>query len=107
MKIKITETQFKQLLEDINNGEYDESNDDSTEEISDKVMDTEKYELDANIGRIKYMRELTADIVEYLTILNEELKNNPNIDINKSDSKLKKLLNRGERKKYFFKTHRL
>jgi hypothetical protein len=56
-------------------------------------------------GRLGYIRQLTADTIEYILTLSKEI--NQHIEIPKSMDMLEKMMGRKERKRYYLSTLRL
>lgn len=67
------------------------------DDIDDKLED--------DLGRVSYIRQLTAELLNYLETLNGEL--NTQVDIPKSDEMMSKMLGRKERKRYYLSKFRL
>lgn len=67
----------------------------------DDLQDT----VDDDLGRVGYIRQLTAEFLEYIKTLNDELVNQ--VDIPKSDELMGKILGRAERKRYYMSKFRL
>lgn len=61
--------------------------------------------VDDDIGRMTYVRQLTAEFLEYLRSLNGELMQQ--VDIPKSNELMSKILGRSERKRYYMSKFRL
>jgi hypothetical protein len=61
--------------------------------------------VDDDIGRMGYVRQLTAEFLEYLKVLNDELTSQ--VDIPKSEELMNKILGRAERKRYYMSKFRL
>jgi hypothetical protein len=61
--------------------------------------------VDDDIGRMGYVRQLTAEFLEYLKVLNDELSSQ--VDIPKSSELMNKILGRAERKRYYMSKFRL
>jgi len=72
--------------------------------LSDKLDDLDN-EMDDDIGRMSYVRQLTAEFLEFLKTLTDELA--PQVDIEKSEELMKKILGRSERKRYYMSKFRL
>ena len=68
-----------------------------TDDILDSLKD--------NVGRVGYMRQLTAELLDYLITLDGEL--DGQVEIPKSNELLSKMLGRRERKKYYLSKFRL
>ena len=56
-------------------------------------------------GRVGYIRQLTADFLEYVKTLNSELETQ--VSIPKSTEMVDKMLNRTERRRYYMSKFRL
>lgn len=67
----------------------------------DDLQDT----VDDDLGRVGYIRQLTAEFLEYIKTLNDELAGQ--VDIPKSDELMSKILGRAERKRYYMSKFRL
>lgn len=61
--------------------------------------------VDDDIGRMGYVRQLTAEFLEYLKVLDDELSSQ--VDIPKSSELMNKILGRAERKRYYMSKFRL
>jgi len=61
--------------------------------------------VDDDIGRMSYVRQLTAEFLEYLKILNDELETQ--VEIPNSVELMDKILGRQERKRYYMSKFRL
>ncbi len=61
--------------------------------------------VDDDIGRMGYIRQLTAEFLEYLMTLNDEL--DSQVKIPKSKELMAKMLGRTARKKYYMSKFRL
>lgn len=72
--------------------------------LSDKLDDLDD-EMDDDIGRMSYVRQLTAEFLEFLKTLTDELA--PQVDIEKSEELMSKILARSERKRYYMSKFRL
>lgn len=72
--------------------------------LSDKLDDLDN-EMDDDIGRMSYVRQLTAEFLEFLKTLTDELA--PQVDIEKSEELMSKILARSERKRYYMSKFRL
>lgn len=100
-KIVITESNLKVVVktlmevDDIKNDIADLT--DRTDNLSDV--------LDDDTGRVGYIRQLTAELLEYLQTLNDEL--DGQVDIPKSTELMNKIMNRTERKRYYMTKFRL
>jgi hypothetical protein len=98
--------------DDINSGDVDTRLDDletDVESLKTQIKDFLEPNVGdiegSNEGRLGYIRLLTADILEYLTLLSQEL--DKKVGIPASKEKLNKLLVRKERKRYYLSTLRL
>ena len=67
------------------------------DDISDIVSD--------DVGRVGYIRQLTAEFFEYLITLNDELSSQ--VNITKSEDLMSKMLGRTARKRYYMSKFRL
>jgi len=67
------------------------------DDLTDKVED--------DIGRVGYIRQLTAEFLDYLETLNGELKSQ--VEIPLSTEKMDKIMGRTERKRYYMSKFRL
>lgn len=67
----------------------------------DDLQDT----VDDDLGRVGYIRQLTAEFLEYLMTLNDEL--STQLEIPKSNEIMSKMLGRRERKRYYMSKFRL
>ncbi len=61
--------------------------------------------IEDNIGRVGYIRQLTAEFLEYLVTLNDELSSQ--VKIPKSKEIMIKMMGRRERKRYYMSKFRL
>lgn len=61
--------------------------------------------VDDDLGRVGYIRQLTAEFLEYIKTLNDELVDQ--VEIPKSDELMSKILGRAERKRYYMSKFRL
>ena len=61
--------------------------------------------VDDDLGRVGYIRQLTAEFLEYLMTLNDELSDQ--LEIPKSNEIMSKMLGRRERKRYYMSKFRL
>lgn len=61
--------------------------------------------VDDDTGRMSYIRQLTAEFLEYLMTLNDEISSQ--IDIPKSEELMSKMLGRTARKRYYMSKFRL
>ena len=73
-------------------------------DLSDKI-DKLSDILDDDTGRMGYIRQLTAEFLEYLMTLNDELEGQ--VEIPKSNEIMVKMLGRRERKRYYMSKFRL
>lgn len=100
-KIVITESNLikvvKRLMEvnDVESDIADLTN--RTDDLHDVVDD--------NDGRQGYIRQLTAELLDYLRTLNDELEGQ--VEIPDSKELMNKILNRTERKRYYMSKFRL
>ena len=77
---------------------------DRLEDLSDKFNDL-NYMVDDDLGRVSYIRQLTAEFLEYLMTLNDELQGQ--VEIPKSNEIMTKMLGRRARKRYYMSKFRL
>jgi hypothetical protein len=100
-KLVISETNLKtmvHMLMEVNDVESDIADlTDRFEDLDDTVED--------NDGRQSYIRQLTAELLEYLQILNNELEGQ--VDIPLSTELMAKIMGRTERKRYYMSKFRL
>lgn len=61
--------------------------------------------VDDDLGRMNYIRQLTAEFLDYLNTLNSEL--DGQVDIPQSIEKMSKIMGRSERKRYYMSKFRL
>ena len=61
--------------------------------------------VDDNDGRVGYIRQLTAELLDYLQTLNSELEGQ--VDIPLSNELMTKIMGRTERKRYYMSKFRL
>lgn len=61
--------------------------------------------LDDDTGRVGYIRQLTAELLEYLRTLNAELEGQ--VEIPQSTEYMTKIMGRTERKRYYMSKFRL
>ena len=99
--IRISESQFNTALStllEVNDVENDIADlTDRFENLDDDFEDTK--------GRVSYIRQLTAEFLEYLKTLNSELETQ--VDIPNSTEMMDKMLGRTERRKYYTSKFRL
>jgi len=62
-------------------------------------------DMDDDIGRMSYVRQLTAEFLDFLQTLTFEL--STQVEIPDSVEKMKKILSRSERKRYYISKFRL
>jgi len=95
---KVETNQLKNIKNYVSNLELD---------IKDMQDDLENLsiDLDDDIGRMSYVRQLTGEFLEYLLTLNDELKKQ--VDIPQSEELMNKILGRAERKRYYMSKFRL
>jgi hypothetical protein len=74
------------------------------EKLSDTLDDLD-MEMDDDIGRMSYVRQLTAEFLDFLNTLTKELE--PQVEIPDSIEKMEKMLGRSERKRYYMSKFRL
>ena len=58
-----------------------------------------------DVGRVSYIRQLTAELLSYLETLNSEIRTQ--VEIPESDEMMSKMLGRKERKRYYLSKFRL
>jgi hypothetical protein len=58
-------------------------------------------------GRVQYMEELNADVLEFISYLMTDLGRTPEIDLKKSKQKLRALETRSGREIFWLKSRRL
>lgn len=58
-----------------------------------------------DLGRVGYIRQLTAELLDYLQTLNNELRGQ--VEIPKSEEMMTKIMNRKARKRYYLSKYRL
>lgn len=68
-------------------------------------IDRTDTSLEDDLGRVGYIRQLTAELLDYLQTLNNELKTQ--VDISQSEEMMSKILGRKARKKYYLSKFRL
>ena len=73
-------------------------------DLTDRVEDLSDI-VDDDTGRMSYIRQLTAEFLEYLMTLNDELEGQ--VEIPKSNEIMVKMLGRRERKRYYMSKFRL
>lgn len=100
-KLIFTESQFKNTI--INLMEVDDTESDIAD-LTDR-LDNLSDVVDDDIGRMGYVRQLTAEFLEYLKTLNGELE--AQVDIPDSTELISKILGRQERKRYYMSKFRL
>jgi heme oxygenase len=61
--------------------------------------------VDDDLGRMSYIRQLTAEFLDFLNTLNDEL--DGQVDIPNSIEKMNKIMGRSERKRYYMSKFRL
>ena len=81
--------------------------DDIENDISDLSDRTDNLSdvLDDDTGRVGYIRQLTAELLDYLQTLNAEL--DGQVEIPKSTELMNKIMGRSERKRYYMSKFRL
>ena len=81
--------------------------DDIENDISDLTDRTDNLSdvLDDDTGRVGYIRQLTAELLDYLQTLNTEL--DGQVEIPKSTELMSKIMGRSERKRYYMSKFRL
>ncbi len=73
-------------------------------DLTDRLEDLNDV-VDDDLGRMSYIRQLTAEFLEYLMTINDELKDQ--VEIPKSEEIMNKMLGRAERKRYYMSKFRL
>ena len=81
--------------------------DDIESDITDltNTVDSLSDIVDDDTGRVGYIRQLTAEFLEYLMTLNDEISSQ--IDIPKSEELMSKMIGRTARKRYYMSKFRL
>lgn len=82
-----------------------EEDENQTIDILTPRVDDIDDKLEDDLGRVGYIRQLTAELLSYLETLNGEL--NQQVEIPKSDEMMSKMLGRKERKRYYLSKFRL
>jgi hypothetical protein len=90
------------ILKEISDIEKDVEKD--VEKLTDRLDDLD-MEVDDDIGRMSYVRQLTAEFLDFLNTLTKELE--PQVEIPDSIEKMEKMLGRSERKRYYMSKFRL
>jgi hypothetical protein len=100
-KIVISESELRTII--LNLMEVDDVESDIADltNRTDDLVDI----VDDNDGRQGYIRQLTAELLDYLRTLNSELEGQ--VDIPDSKELMNKILNRTERKRYYMSKFRL
>ena len=93
------------LLEDIGEARLKDIEDDLAE-IKAKLEDLDDLESDVE-KNMDYSSGLSANILDYLVTLDEELFDDPNVDVPESHEQMRILLSRKGRKKYYLSRFRL
>ena len=75
-----------------------------TADLTTRVDDIDDV-LKDDVGRVGYIRQLTAELLSYLETLNNEIKTQ--IEIPESDEMMSKMMGRKERKRYYLSKFRL
>lgn len=101
-KLIFTESQFKNTI--ISLMEVDDDTESDIANLTDR-LDNLTDVVDDDIGRMSYVRQLTAEFLEYLKTLNGELE--AQVDIPDSTELISKILGRQERKRYYMSKFRL
>lgn len=99
-KLIIKESVFKSRLTKI----MEELENDNIDILTPRVDDLDD-KLTDDVGRVGYIRQLTAELLNYLETLNGELSSQ--VEIPKSDEMMSKILGRKERKRYYLSKFRL
>tara|TARA_R110000803_G_scaffold22931_1_gene56601 strand:- start:785 stop:1093 length:309 start_codon:yes stop_codon:yes gene_type:complete len=100
-KIKISESELKTIVLRLMEIEDVESDIADLTDRTDNISDV----LDDDTGRVGYIRQLTAELLEYLQTLNTEL--DDQVDIPISNELMNKIMGRTERKRYYMSKFRL
>jgi len=100
-KLIFTESQFKNTI--INLMEANDVESDIAD-LTDRLDDLTDI-VDDDTGRMGYVRQLTAEFLEYLKTLNDEL--DTQVEIPDSIELMNKILGRQERKRYYMSKFRL
>jgi len=82
-----------------------EEGDENVIDVLTPRVDDIDTKLEDDLGRVGYIRQLTAELLSYLETLNGEL--NQQVEIPKSDEMMSKMLGRKERKRYYLSKFRL
>ena len=82
----------------------DAENSDKIKDLSSRMDDLTDI-LDDDTGRVGYIRQLTAELLDYLRTLNGELEGQ--VEIPDSVEMMAKIMNRTERKRYYMSKFRL
>ena len=101
-KLIFTESQFKNTI--ISLMEVDDDTESDIADLTDR-LDNLTDVVDDDTGRMSYVRQLTAEFLEYLKTLNGELE--AQVDIPDSTELISKILGRQERKRYYMSKFRL
>ena len=105
-KIVITESNLKKIvnhLMEVDDSSIEDVESDITS-LSDRTDDISDV-LDDDTGRVGYIRQLTAELLDYLRTLNDELEGQ--VEIPKSSEYMTKIMGRTERKRYYMSKFRL
>lgn len=70
-------------------------------------LDNLSDEVDDDIGRMSYVRQLTAEFLELFSVLIDELDEDNDVDVPKSKELMNKMLGRQHRKRYYMSKFRL
>ena len=100
-KILISEAKLKEslnLLTEVDTVESDIA------DLTNRIDDIDTL-LDDDLGRVGYIRQLTAELLDYLKTLNAELEGQ--VEIPNSIEKMTKIMGRTERKRYYMTKFRL
>lgn len=74
------------------------------DDLNDRLSDLDS-EVEDDVSRMAYVRQLTAEFLQFLKTLTDEL--SPQVDIKKSEELMDKILSRSERKRYYMSKFRL
>jgi hypothetical protein len=100
-KVIISESDLKSIvirLMEVNDVESDIA------DLTNRVDDVSDI-VDDNDGRVGYIRQLTAELLDYLQTLNDEL--DGQVEIPQSNELMNKIMGRTERKRYYMSKFRL
>ena len=104
-KIVITESNLKKIVNHLMEVDDIESNIETSLSDLNLKSDDLTNVVDDNDGRVGYIRQLTAELLDYLRTLNAELEGQ--VDIPQSTEYMTKIMGRTERKRYYMSKFRL